>query len=506
MSEKIEKSFKSEAVDRETKLKIMLEYKEKTGKEIKASTVYKGYNIGIWKTNLRNKDLHGKLNMSKELRKKFTEAGILGDRKRAKRTSDLDKFNMFIKFHKKNPDVEIQTDTVDQEGNPIGEYKHWLQAKVNNGTTELSEEQINVLKDLRFVNYSKNEIKQICEQYDIYSALAKEILKKYSSVQDFIKAYKNGETESKNHYLNKRGIIISKNNLSMKQKQSYLKLIEDIYGENILNDLSKFISEEELKEAIENLSPNERFVIKERYKKAYLKCQVYGKIGPKLGVTGERAKQINNDALNNLSKILKVHQIEEEIILRDTLLKELDDSEKITFEEWQKKKLEYDVETLGLTKLTIEKLKNNGYNIISDLIGITKEELLNIKGFGNKVVEHILRGVNNAISTLTKEKQEIELRDLKEKYRTSKQNVEGFSKAIEYYLNEEDIFNLDETIPPSVDTNETKLTRKKNEKKDKQSIFKKLEEEINLQNDKSEKIASILEENEIIKKTDEISY
>ena len=57
------KVLKSEPVDIKTKLKIMKEFKETTKKEITGNTVYKGFNIGIWQLNLRNKYLHGKLNI-----------------------------------------------------------------------------------------------------------------------------------------------------------------------------------------------------------------------------------------------------------------------------------------------------------------------------------------------------------------------------------------------------------------------------------------------------------
>ena len=55
----------------EQKLEIMEEFVRETGEEIKSNTVYKSFNIGVWKNNIRSQANRGKLNISSELRERL---------------------------------------------------------------------------------------------------------------------------------------------------------------------------------------------------------------------------------------------------------------------------------------------------------------------------------------------------------------------------------------------------------------------------------------------------
>lgn len=488
------KSFiRNESTDIETKLKIMKEFKEITKEEIKGNTVYKGYNIGIWQLNLRNKYLHGNLNIAEELEKEFIKVGVLGERKRNKRTTDLDKYNMFMDFHKKNPDSSISLTTIDNKGNPIGKYRNWLQIKINEGRSDLTEEQINKLKELNFINPNGEEIEKICRQYNISSALVKEILKISSSVEEFVTAYKKGIIQLKHHKINRRGIIVSQNDLTMNEKQKYLLLIENIFGEDTLKDNSKFVVEEDINKAIESLSPKEKIVILERYDPSCVKRKTYGKIAPKLNLTGERIKQINNDALIKLKEILPIRDISQEIQLTGELLRKMRTVEDTSFEQWQKEKLDFDIRFLDLTDDLIKKLKEKGYTTVADLSGVSEEELLKIRGVGIKKVNNILENVSRIVGRYTQEDKDKELKDLKEKINGFTNIIQAYYKAYDYYMCEEDMFNNQGIIPASIVPNENSiLGKKKMDKINKEKRLEEIENESNMQDRKKENLETIL--------------
>lgn len=489
------KVLKSEPVDIKTKLKIMKEFKKITGEEIKGDTVYKGYNIGIWQLNLRNKYLHGKLNIDKELEKKFVKAGILGERKRARQTTDLEKYNMLVEFHKENPKAKIETKTVDKHGNPIGELRCWLQTKINRGTTDLTEEQISELKKYKYLRKNEKEIKELCKKYHITSALAKEILEICDSIEKFVKVYKQGLAKLEHNRINRRGIILSENDLSVKQKQKYLWLMEDIFGEDVLKDCSKFIVEEDIKEALDKLSPKEKVIILERYDTSYRKRQTYENIAPKLNITGTRVKQLNEKAEMELINLIPIYDINEQIDLGNELIGKL---ENVNFEEWKTEKLNSDVSILETTELTIQRLKENGYNTIVSLYGADKKKLLSMRGIGEKKIQNIIESVDSIVESCTEENWQNERKKVKMQLQKTIRNIAAYYKALDYYINQEDMFSLEGTIHASIlyDSNLDKL---KEEKHAKATKLNELENEIDNQDDKTKRLEEILGENTVNK-------
>lgn len=483
--------FRTKPVDMESKLKIMKEFKEKTKEEIKGSTVYKGHNIGIWQMNLRNKYLNGNLNISQELEKEFVEAGILSERKRAKQTTDLDKYNILMDFYEENPKIKIGTKTVDKHGNPIGEMRHWLQAKINNGTTELTKEQIDQLKKHKYLRKTREEIRLICKQYKIQFSIAKEILEKYDSIEEFAIAYKQGDTKTEKNKINRRGIILSKNELSIKQKQKYLWLIEDILGEDVLKDNSKFVVEEDIQEAINALKPNEKAVILERYDVSYQKRQTFENIGDKIGLTGTRIKQINENAIRKLVGTLTIYDINEQIDLGNELIRKLENTD---FEQWRIERFYSDIDVLDLSDNTKQKLKENGYNTIASICEVDKKKLLDIHGIGSKKIKDILDEVDNVIDNSTEENWKNERKQLSERVQKIIQNVPAYFTALDNYIKQEDIFTLEGTIPPSIKY-EGSLAKLKEEKDKKVAKLTELENEIDGQNDKAERLEEILGKN-----------
>lgn len=493
----------SKKIDDNFKLKIMKEYKEKTGKNITIDTVYKGYYLGSWKSNLRQSYNNGELDMDDELIKKFEEEGILGDRLRRYHTSDLDKYNLLLQFNKENPDIEIKTDTVDGYGNPIGYYRGWLQVRVNKKTSNLSQKQISDLRKLGYLNLSPNEVKELSKEFKIPEIYIVNIIKEYRSIEKFIYKYKTGNVNPENMKLNKRGIVLSKNELTMKQKQAYITLVQDIYGKNALEKSGKFIIEEEILEAINKLPDKRKKIIIERYGLNGNEPKTYKEIGEEFNSSRQYAKNLEVTALKHLSKNISIYSKDELIKSKEKLTAKLEEVEEVSFDEWKKRKLSCDLKQLKLTETSIEKLNISGYYTIGDLVGISKEELSKIPGFGYRKVYDLMKSITSITSTMTPKKKQEEdrktIQKLIDKLNPINEKLEAFKKAHDYYMNKENIFNQDEIIPPSiVGTTFSKLEQKKNEKASKQEILNSLVDEVRLQDKKTDKIALAFGKTDII--------
>lgn len=194
----------SKRIDENLKLKLMKQYKEETGKDITFKSEFNGYKIGSWKNNLRQEESNGRLDIDEELRKEFEKEGILGDRLRRIRTTDEDKYNLLLKFNEKNPDTEITTNTIDEKGIPIGEYRAWLQTKVNRKTSQLTPKQIAILKELGYLNLSSTEIKELSERFKLSEANIKNIIKEYKSIKKFISEYKKRKSKSQKYKIKQK--------------------------------------------------------------------------------------------------------------------------------------------------------------------------------------------------------------------------------------------------------------------------------------------------------------
>ena len=71
-------------VSYEEKCAIMEEYYKNNNEKIKNSTVFKGYHLGIWQSNLRASDRRGQLHIADSLRKRFEKIGVIAPRERRK--------------------------------------------------------------------------------------------------------------------------------------------------------------------------------------------------------------------------------------------------------------------------------------------------------------------------------------------------------------------------------------------------------------------------------------
>lgn len=492
------KATYSRKIDEKYKLKLMQEYKKETGEKVSVGKRYKGYYIGSWKNNLRQKDSNNELEIDSELRKEFEKEGILGDRQRRERTSDEDKYNLLMNFKKENPNEEIKLETVDKDGRPIGYYRAWLQTKFNTSHVNLTKKQIQDLRKKGILYLRSEEAKKLSQEFDIPESKIDTLLKQFGSLKRFIIAYKTGKTDNKGMKLNKRGIVLNSSELSIKQKQHYINLVNYIFGEGVLEDKSKFVIEKEIVEAIEKLDPKRKMIIERKFGLNGFEPQIFLKIAEEFGVSRQLINEKMIIARKKLSNTIKIYSIQDLIEEKEKLTQKLYDIENTDFESWKKRKLNFELSFLGIKDGTIENLNKYGYKTVGDMINVTREDLECIPWIGDKKIRQILREINIINNNLAPEQKENEDKRRKQKIELRLQDIdkkiEGFKEAYSYYMEQESITSKEQIIPPIMSKEKTsKLTSKKQEKQGMIQKIEELEEDISLQDEKSDRLHSILE-------------
>lgn len=471
------------------KFDIMKEYlDENEDNTLTFNTEYKGYKIGIWQHNLRQFHTKGKLSIKEELLKQFEEIGVLGERKRREKTSDKKKFELLEKYKEENPKERITINTVDKDGNPIGYYRQWLQIKVNKNESDLTQEELEYLFNKNILNLSSDEISLIAKRYNIDTSIVNRIVREYKDIDKFVGLYKEGKAECKNVDLNKRGIVISKSKISQKNKQAYLSLIKAIYNEDIMQDLSKFIVEENILEAIYTLPEKEQRIIAKTFGIEGDKKATQAELAKEEGLSRARIGQIYKKGLEDLKQSIKIYLIDDVLDKDEKLKSKQYNIRRMSDKEWKKYLTDMELKYLNLKPYLIEKLRANGYTKISDLIDVDKEELIKISYLGEGKARQII----SKIDKIKFEPKTAKLMRMQKKIHENNKLIQGYNKAYDYYMNQEDIFNKDEVIPPSIIEKESTLSKKKYKKIQKEEVLSDLDSEIKNQDKKTSEIEKVL--------------
>ena len=213
----------------EEKLQIMKRYVQETGKEIQFGTIYKGYNLGGMKNNLRQKDFRGKLDISSELRKEFERIGVLGERERRRRTSDHEKYKIIVDY--------LDGKEVDLPDNIFKQYMRWLQTHYNRGIVNLSSKEIEDLRRRNVLKETPKTQEEFADTYSISTKVARYIIHHFGSIEQFTKRYKAGEinpSELNGIFVRPRIIAISSKEISASQLSKCVTLFGKLISVNAL--------------------------------------------------------------------------------------------------------------------------------------------------------------------------------------------------------------------------------------------------------------------------------
>lgn len=264
-------------ISNEEKLNLMTEYLKSidgTDETFTADTVYKGYNIGTMRNNLRAQYWNGTLKISDELLKKFLESGIIIEKPSIIRTTTQEKYDFLVSTIGKNK-AELEQSKM-KSGMSYDNVIKYMQHMYNSGELDLTAEQIEYLKQNGILNLSSKDKEEIIDnvkkQYgeEIPEKDIIKIVKEYGSFDNFLDKFKRGECdyEFKNKcigdvFVGERAIVVSENDMTVKQKAKYVGLCNYIYGEKI--GLDSYINADELRKLVSELSEDDQKIIKEKY-------------------------------------------------------------------------------------------------------------------------------------------------------------------------------------------------------------------------------------------------
>ena len=479
-------------INYEKRLRTIKAIKKENGGELSDDTKVDGVTYRSWKGNLLTRYRKGKVKMSEELLEEYKNEGILGERERRTKKTDQEKFDILTKYKKEHPDEDIKGDTVDENGDEIGKDRQYLQVAYNKGEVHLTEEQIKQLKDLGIINLSDNEKGKTAEEYGISKTLVKIISDKFGNVDNFIKAYKKGETNFKHMALTgkikSKAIILSSKPLTPDQRQAYINFAELIYGQkDILSEKGKFIITEEIDEIVENMYGREKDIILSITGLSGNKPETLQTIGDRNGLTRERVRQILKNIIAPEIKAKKTVKTIDELYLEQRRLGQEDKMPNLEFLEYRLKNTK--TSQLPLPNRAKNAFEKSGHTTLDKVRKLGEFGLSKIRGIGSKVASETLEILYDYEDEILEYKKSGKI---KQDLLKIEGQIKAYNRAYNYFMEEEDIFDLD-AITPAFLEEETSLSQKRKQKASKKQELDTIEGQIENQDIKSKKIKDALD-------------
>lgn len=471
----------NEKVSFEEKISILEEF-YKTGENLNGKTVYKGYPIGKWAIQCRSWILGCKIKFSEQQYERLEKIGVL----ERKIDCHLDeKIDRLINFKKKYPDISVNSvkipetnlrkytkteeefESLREEYKRIQEYYDYVKERKRQG--KLTEEQFRKCKQGKIGGIFKYspEVEEIIEKYEQNPTDVHYILENFESIENFLNAFQKGKLKEKDIIL-AQTILNGEFDIDFDpQSRRYDVLFNAIRGKPKVDKKLRFYSSKAINEILEDLIPNEKIVLEKHFGLRDGKSSSFGIIAKELGISRNRAYQIERNALRLLRNSMYISKIscekpelttEEETGLTPEEREKYLDLRKNLFinyrfkpqgeekESCKKKNLEYlnlikkvkeknkkeedflskSIEQIGLEERTVRLLKRRGYNTVEDVYK-GRKQIKNIRGFGEKAFSDVyeafyLKGINlndkaeSNLETLKKAKEKLENRRNAAKY------------------------------------------------------------------------------------------
>ena len=298
----------------------------------------------------------------------------------------------------------------------------------------------------------------------------------------------------------RRPIFLSEKEITRKQKELYARLLMAIFGQmEVEASEIRFFDMDKIEETLKTLTPLELEVVQDRFGLVNGIKSTIESEGVKFNVSENRIKQIEAKALRklrhysrakNLSSI-NINQFDRELEENqeciDKLKEEIDkylSDRNLTLEEVELEKIksnenikqyetqQIEIEDLNLSPRPYNCLKRAGIICLSDIIEMDLERLKGIKNLGKRSYTEIVDKVHEMgysignkdeivdisdseredamfIETFNRYKIALEKQKKLEEEKKKFDDVykEAFQKAYDFYINEEDLWDLNQVIP-----------------------------------------------------------
>ena len=427
----------------EEKLDLMVEYLksiEETDEEFTSDTVYKGFNIGHMRNNLRSAYWNGTLKIDEETLEKFKKIGIIIEKPTRIKTSTQEKYDFLISMIGKNKE-ELKHAKM-ESGLTYNAARNSIQHLYNAGELDLTQEQIEVLKRNRFINLSSHELKDVEKRYDIPQKYIKKIWKEYGSFDDFMEKYKRREVDydfGKDIFVGGRCVALSEKDMTVMQKLRYCKLCEAFdldffvyrYYEKDINYMNSYINVDEIDRALNELSEKEQKALKLRYGLYDGNTRTLEEMGKEFNVTRERFRQIEAKAIR---KVRASERFKNFVILGDNI-------QEINEEINKREEREDDIYSLEKLLIYYNESPNN-QDVTLEELGIhlhdeVLEKYITSDNISNNIQSRVEKELKDYYYNLGDNKKEM----LVLRKKRQQDFIDIFEPAKREYLNNEDIFN-----------------------------------------------------------------
>ena len=318
-----------------------------------------------------------------------------------------------------------------------------IQYNYNKGRLNLSPEQIDILKQNGILHLSAQEREQLSNQYNFSQGDIADILKEYSSIEEFIRKFKNGEVDYRfksDIFVGERILIASKNPMTVKQKKVICSLAKDLFN----SDFNKsYIDADELMDSFRTLDDRKRRILTLKYGLNGEEPVNSKKIGELFKITSSRVGQLEANALNEIrSRYGKILIQEDDASEINKQLKEIQIQEdgiakleEILILLYENDSIEAENLKLSFSEDQIEYLQQHyGFSELK-----TGTSVLNLReDLEHRLSNYYYYALNEDIS---------KRKTLEAKIERNKKVIEIYNKLKERYLKDEDIFDPECIIP-----------------------------------------------------------
>ena len=328
-----------------------------TGEEINGQTIYEGYPIGQWATQIRSAIKNGRntVNLTEPQYEKLSKLGILD--RRIENTID-EKIDTIIEWVQAHPGIpitradiykskdrsllyklkEFAGDDKESFNEILKEYKtiqrYYDYVCIRHGKGKLTEPQINKCKEANIGERFgvPDDILDFSKKHNIELEVVMDVYKEFGSYDNFISLYKEGKLSDVQMKRYNNSLINNIIDVDFSpNSENYLELLNDIVGGGIAdnNNLNIF-SSKAIDRALQNLDEMDQEIIRERYGLIDGKTKTLEEIGSKFNVSRNAIRQRETKQLRHFrhpNKLNRFRAINVEELVEDKYLYDADKKE-----------------------------------------------------------------------------------------------------------------------------------------------------------------------------------
>jgi len=353
IANKITELSKRNTISLEEKIQIFEKFSE-TGEELRGDTIFEGYPVGQWSTQIRylikrkneEKSKALKINPTEEQLDRLENLGILEGR--VESTID-EKIERLVQWMTKYPKVEIRTtiptEVLREYASTEEEYvaittqykrmqKYYEYIRVRKSQNKLTEEQISKCKEgnVKGVFGYPSSIEELAKKTGKPKKDMQYIINCYGTIEHFIDVYRNGGLDEKDSTL-AASMIRNVIDIDLNpNREGYDALYAKIRGIEQTDNTLELYSSEKLKERLKTLGAKAELIIGGRYNLSSDLPNSLTSLATELEISHSTISHIEENALRKLRHPSNLRKISYEFNKSDMLTEEesrrIDDIEK----------------------------------------------------------------------------------------------------------------------------------------------------------------------------------